>query len=200
MKRKEYSAGAVKLSFWFMEFRKVVELLDMGNSYEDIKRLSQEENLFAAPTPARAKQICNTVVTRVQSLNASFYSVFSDSDLATQKLFNLAAIMASDTLFFDFVYEVVREKLIIGSNEFADSDIRIFFKDKQQQDEKVAGWTDATLKRLGRCYKTMLYEAGMTDKAKDTRKIFRPILDPAFEHWLNDHDMGILVKALTGVR
>ncbi len=200
MERKEYSAGAVKLSFWFMEFRKVVELRGEGKAYEDIRRLSQEENLFATSTPARAKQICSTVTMRVQSLDDSFYSVFSESDLATQKLFNLAAIMASDTLFFDFVYEVVREKMIIGSNELADSDVRIFFKDKQQQNEKVAEWTDATLNRLGRCYKTMLYEAGITDKAKETRKIFKPILDPMFERWLNEHDMGALVKALTGVR
>lgn len=200
MERKEYSAGAVKLSFWFMEFRKVVELRGEGKTYEDIKQLSQEENLFATSTPARAKQICSTVTTRVQSLDDSFYPVFSESDLSTQKLFNLAAVMASDTLFFDFVYEVVREKMIIGSNELADSDVRIFFKDKQQQNEKVAEWTDATLIRLGRCYKTMLYEAGITDKAKETRKIFRPILDPMFERWLNEHDMGVLVKALTGVR
>jgi len=108
--------------------------------------------------------------------------------------------MASDTLFFDFVYEVIREKLIIGSNELADSDVRIFFKNKQLQTEKVAGWTDATLTRLGRCYKTMLYEAGITDKAKETRRIFRPILDPMFERWLNEHDMKIVIKALTGVR
>ncbi|MCD8018065.1 MAG: DUF1819 family protein [Clostridiales bacterium] len=200
MKRKRYSAGAVKLSFWFMEFRKVVELRTEGRSYENIKRLSQEENLFAAPTPARAKQICSTVLTRVQSLDDSFYPVFLESDLSTQKLFNLAAIMASDTLFFDFVYEVVREKMIIGSNELTDSDIRIFFKDKQQQDEKVSGWTDVTLTRLGLCYKTMLYEAGMTDKAKEKRNIFRPILDPVFEHWLKENDMGIVVKALAGVR
>lgn len=200
MERKEYSAGAVKLSFWFMEFRKVVELRGEGKTYEDIKQLSQEENLFATSTPARAKQICSTVTTRVQSLDDSFYPVFSESDLSTQKLFNLAAVMASDTLFFDFVYEVVREKMIIGSNELADSDVRIFFKDKQQQNEKVAEWTDITLNRLGRCYKTMLYEAGITDKAKETRKIFRPILDPMFERWLNEHDMGVLVKALTGVR
>lgn len=78
--------------------------------------------------------------------------------------------------------------------------ISLFFRDKQQQDAKVAGWTDATLTRLGRCYKTMLYEAGITDKAKGSRKIFRPILDPVFAHWLEDHDMGIFVKALTGVR
>lgn len=200
MERKEYSAGAVKFSFWFMEFRKVVELRGEGKTYEDIKRLSQEENLFATSTPARAKQICSTVTTRVQSLDDSFYPVFSESDLSTQKLFNLAAVMASDTLFFDFVYEVVREKMIIGSNELADSDVRIFFKDKQQQNEKVAEWTDITLNRLGRCYKTMLYEAGITDKAKETRKIFSPILDPMFKRWLNEHDMGVLVKALTGVR
>lgn len=61
-----------------------------------------------------------------------------DSDLATQKLFALAGAMAYDTLFFDFVYEVVREKMIIGNNEFSDSDISIFFRNKQLQDEKVA--------------------------------------------------------------
>jgi hypothetical protein len=35
MERKEYSAGAVKLSFWFMEFRKVISLLNEGKQLED---------------------------------------------------------------------------------------------------------------------------------------------------------------------
>ena len=57
--------------------------------------------------------------------------------------------MAYDTLFFDFVYEVIREKMIVGSNELTDSDVRVFFKDKQQQNEKVAGWTGRNLGSLG---------------------------------------------------
>lgn len=32
MKQKEYSAGMVKLSFWFAEFRKVVGLLNQGKT------------------------------------------------------------------------------------------------------------------------------------------------------------------------
>ncbi len=108
--------------------------------------------------------------------------------------------MTYDTLFFDFVYEVIREKMMLGSYELLDSDVRISFKDKQQQSEKVAGWTDATLVRLGRCYKTMLYEAGIIDKAKTARKIFRPILDPELTRWLEQHDMDAYIKALTGVR
>jgi hypothetical protein len=200
MKRKEYSAGAVKMSFWFMEFRKVVQLLSTGMSMEDIKKLNAEENIFAAPTPPRANQIFNTVSARVKTLDESFYSIFLSSDLASQKLFALVAAMAYDTLFFDFVYEVIREKMIIGNNTLSDSDVRIFFKDKQQQDEKVAGWTDATLVRLGRCYKTMLYEAGVIDKAKEERQILKPLIDPVMQRWLEDHDMAICVKALTGVR
>lgn len=200
MERKKYSAGAVKLSFWFMEYKNVVKLLDEGKSFEEIKDAVENENLFASSTPARACQIYNTVTARIKSLGDSFYPIFVNGDMSTQKLFNLAAVMAYDTLFFDFVYEVIREKMIIGSNEYADSDIRIFFKDKQLQDERAAKWTDATLNRLGRSYKSMLYEAGVTDKAKGIRKILKPILARDMEQWLVLHDMELIVKALTGVR
>ena len=199
MNRREYSAGAVKVSFWFMEFKTVVKLLSEGMTLDEVKEKNQKENIFGAPTTLRAGQIFNTVSARIKTLDTSFYLIFMDSDLATQKLFALAGAMAHDTLFFDFVYEVIREKLIIGSNEFSDSDINIFFKNKQLQDGKVAKWTDATLNRLGRTYKSMLYEAGMTDK--DTpRTILKPILDPVMEHWLFDNGMEPIAKALTGVR
>lgn len=199
MERKEYSAGAVKVCFWFSEFRKVVALLNEGNSLENVKDLNQRENIFSAPTPLRANQIFSTVSARVNSLDSSFYPLFLESDLAAQKLFALVGAMASDTLFFDFVYEVVREKMIIGTYELPDSDVRVFFKNKQVQNEKAARWTDETLNRLGRCYRTMLYEAGVIDKSKHVRKIFRPILTPELRQWLEDHEMGIFISALTGV-
>ena len=200
MKRKEYSAGAVKHSFWFMEFRKEVKLLDEGKSFEDIRELCKTENIFASATPERAAQTYNTVTARIKALGDSFYQIFLDGDIATQKLFALSAMMAYDTLFFDFVYEVIREKMIIGSNEYTQSDLNIFFKDKQLQSEKMAGWTEATLRRLSRNYKTYLFEAGLTDKGKDIRKIYKPLLEPDMERWLINHDMEQIVKALSGVR
>ena len=200
MKRRPYSAGAVKHSFWFMEFRKVVSLRTEGMNWDEIKALNEKENIFGAPTTLRQNQIWSTVSGRIKCLDESFYPVFQSCDVSAQKLFALVAAMAYDTLFGEFVYEVVREKIIIGTEELEDSDIRIFFKNKQQQDEKVARWTEATTNRLGACYKTLLYEAGMTDKAQGTRKILKPILDPAMERWLLDYDMEYYEKALTGVR
>jgi hypothetical protein len=200
LQRKAYSAGMVKLSFWFSEFRRVIRLLNSGKTLEEIKALNIKENIFAAPTAARAIQIFNAVANRVKSLDKSFYKLFEESDVATQKIIALIAIMNIDSLFFDFVYEVYREKLIIGSNRLADSDIRIFFKNKQVQSEKVAGWKDYTLKRLGTCYKTMLMEAGVTDRAAGDRVLLKPILDIALENCLRDHGMDLFVRALTGVR
>ena len=200
MERKEYSAGATKYSFWFMEFRNEVKLLSEGKTFEEIRELCKTENIFASVTPERALLTYNTVTARIKALGDSFYPVFMNGDVATQKLFALAAMMVNDTLFFDFVYEVIREKMIIGSNEYTQSDLNIFFKDKQLQCEKMVGWSETTLGKLSRNYKTYLYEAGVTDKAKDVRKIFKPILEPDMERWLIDNDMKQIVKALSGVR
>ena len=199
MKRKEYSAGMVKLSFWFAEFRKVIELLSSGKTLPEIKQMNVQENIFSAPTQARAIQIFNTVSTRVKGLDSSFYAVFAKSDISTQKFIALIAVMQTDSLFFDFVYEVYREKLILGIDELADSDVGIFFKNKQLQSEKVAKWTDYTLKRLGTCYKTMLMEAGLIDQGTGTRKILKPILDKAVEDCMKINGMETTLRALTGV-
>ena len=195
-----YSASAVKHAFWFMEFRKVVSLRSEGKTWEEIKKLNEEENIFGAPTQARAKQIINTVSTRVKALDDSFYPVFMEEDLATQKLFALVAIMASDRLFAEFVYEVIREKMIIGINEYSPSDVRLFFKNKQEQSEKVAEWTDQTLERLAKIYRNFLMEAGVTDNERETRKILKPLLVPEMERWLEEQHMEYYLKALKGER
>jgi hypothetical protein len=200
MNNREYSAGMVKLSFWFSEFRKVMHLINQGKKLNEIKMLTKEQNIFAAPTQDRATQIFNAVSNRIKSLDQPFYTLFEQSDITTQKLITIIAIMKTDSLFFDFVYEVYREKLIMGSLELDDSVVRVFFKNKQLQSEKVANWTEYTLKRLGTCYKTMLMEASLTDRTSGKRNILKPILDKSLEEYLRNNGMELMIHALTGVR
>ena len=169
-----------------------------GKTQEEIKRLCLDENVFGASTAARAKSIYLAVTARIHELDESVYPVFESVDLATQKLVNLTAIMAHDRLFFEFMYEVFKEKILIGAGELSDSDYRIFFRNKQLQNEKVATWTDQTVTRLSRTYKQYLLESGLTENGITTRKILKPILDPIFEDWLNQHDMKAIVNALIG--
>jgi len=200
MERKEYSSALKTVSLCFSEFRKMVKLLNSGKSLEEIKALNSEENIFSTPTQNRAIQIFNTISSRITVLDRSFLTLFENSDVSTQKMIALIAVMQSDSLFFEFVYEVYREKLIMRNEELSDSDIRIFFRDKQLQSEKVAKWADETIARLGRCYKTMLMEAGLTDRSSGNRKILRPILDKSLEDCLLANGMEQILHALSGVR
>lgn len=199
MRRKKYSAGGVKHAFWFVEFQRTAFLLDQGLTMAEIRQKNKTENLFAASSSARAEMILNTVAARIGQLPRTFLPLFAGGDVQNQKLFCLAACLCSDTLFFDFVYEVIREKIQLGTNEFDDSDLRLFFQEKQRQSETVARWKDCTIRRLGTYYKTMLLEAGLTDRGKTVRRYLRPVIDRDVEDWLRANGLQPVLAALTGV-
>ena len=104
----------------------------------------------------------------------------------------------SDSLFFDFVNDVIRVKLALGLNEYGDSDARKFWDDKQIQSDKVANLTEATRKRLLSTYKQYLYNAGITEGNVGSRKIIVPIISADIVAWLREHDLQPALAALTG--
>lgn len=198
MATSNYSASMVKLPFWFAEFRKMISLLNEGLSYDEIKTTNLEENVFSAPSSDRAAQLFNTVSRRIQTLDKRFLSLFEQVDVSNQKLIALMAVMQDDLLFFEFMYEVFREKLIIGLLELSDSDFSVFFRNKQARSDRVASWTVETLIHLAGSYKAVLANAGVLDGKRNSRQILRPLLDPVLESQLAELGMGQILRVLTG--
>lgn len=198
MDRKPYSAGAVKFAFWFIEMKKVCTLLAAGMTIEQIKAQNDAENIFSASSPERARTIMSTLTRRLAEFDEVFIQLFMHSDVVGQKQLCLIACMCNDTLFFDFVYDVIRSRLILGIDEYSESDIRRFWAEKQVQSEKIASLTDATRNRLARTYKQYLLSAGVTDAGKGTRKIFKPIISAEIENWLRKNALQPVLAALTG--
>ena len=96
MHQDEYSAGAVKFSFWFSEFRKVVALLGSGKTIEEIRMLAEKDNIFSAASQMRNKQIFSTVSTRIRSLPQGLCGAFDKFGLEYQRIITLIAIMLTD--------------------------------------------------------------------------------------------------------
>ena len=110
----EYSAGLMSQSSWFLEFKMAVKLRYAGMDYDLIKKKCIEENLFGAAKEYRALRMAGYIITRVKAMDDALVELFCTSDLATQKLINLITILRTDRLFFEFVYEVYREKVLLG--------------------------------------------------------------------------------------
>ena len=196
---EKYSSGLVAESFWFIEFKMLIKLRYEGKSWDDIKALCLNENLLGISKEYRAKRIFGYLKNRIEVIDDGYLEIFMHTDLQTQKIINILASAKKNRLFFEFLYEVYREKVKLGALELTASDINIFFKNKQEQDEIMSKWTDVTLRRLRSTYMNFLVDAGLLTVSDKQRKITPPILDITLENFLKDTGEMQLIKAITGV-
>lgn len=195
----EYSAGLMSQSFWFLEFKKAVKLRQDGLSYDEIKKKCIEENLFGAAKEYRALRMAGYIINRIKTMDDTLVNVFCTSDLATQKLINFITILRTDRLFFEFMYEVYREKVIVGSKYIEDVDLKVFFTQKENQSDLILGWKDTTKRKLRSCYLNYMTDANLLTVIEKKKTITPPILDVALERYLKAQGEEVVVKALTGV-
>ena len=194
-----YSAGLVSQSFWFIEFKKVLPLVVEEKSQEEIKQYCVDENLFGAVNAYRSKRVTGYITNRVMTLDKTEIQLFQTSDLSTQKLINLIAILRTDRLFFEFIYEVYRERKLLGFNEITNSDVNQFFRSKGAQEPLIEGWIDSTKTRLRGIYYTFMTDAGLLTTENKKHMITPPLLDIALERYLEAKGETAVIKAITGV-
>ena len=124
--------------------------------------------------------------------------LFFSSDLAAQKLINLIAVIRQDRLFFEFLYEVYREKIILGEKMLELSDARSFFNHKETQDNAILEWKDQTKRRIQSAYFNFMAEANLLEINDKKRLITPPLLDIALERYLRSNGETAIIKAITG--
>ena len=195
---EKYSSGLVSESFWFIEFKKIIKLRNDGKSWDDIRDLCLNDNLLGISKEYRARRIYGYLKNRVDVLDEGLINIFINADLTTQKIININAIAKKNRLFFEFLFEVYRENVLLGAIELTDSDVNIFFKNKQEQDEGISKWTDVTLKRLRSTYINFLTDAGFLTVIDKQRNITPPILEISLENYLKDNGEKQMLKAIRG--
>ena len=198
MKKKEYSAGIVSKGFWFLEFKKFLELLIEGKSESEIKELQEEKNIFSAPSKDYGKRIISEINKRIKVLPEEIKELFFKSDTGTQKVINLLSIMGTDKLFFEYVYNSYRNELLLGTKEYNPGIVMKFLKEKAEQNEEVAKFSETTLKRMQGTYGNYLKEAGLLEEKNKEILYGKVYLDYELEKLLRENNMEIYVKTLKG--
>ncbi|OOO00078.1 MAG: hypothetical protein ATN35_09330 [Epulopiscium sp. Nele67-Bin004] len=194
----KYSSGLVSQSFWFVEVKKIINLLNENATWEEIKVLAYEENLLLLYKMSRIKRVYGYLKNRISTLDRHMLQLFQTADVQTQKLINLIAITKDNRLFFEFLYDVYSDKAQTKYIDLTPADASIFFKLKADQEELIASWNEITLKRLGSVYINFMVEAGLITKTNNSYKITPPILDIQLENYLIDSGEANIIKALTG--
>jgi len=196
----EYSASGVKYLLWFVETRETARLLK-DHSPDEVREMALNENIYQQKDRSRIINEYGCIIRRLQAIPESLNSMLLDTDVATAKIIVLVSAMASDRLLFELMHEVYQSKIHLGEEEWKDSDLNIFFSNKADQSDLIAGWTEATIKKLKQAYTRCLLEAGALKKeSARIKKIQKLYIDPELRQILLKESMGDYLYALTGER
>ncbi|MEH7119832.1 DUF1819 family protein, partial [Neobacillus vireti] len=149
----------------------------------EIKKKVIEENVFEYKIAASLKRSVPSVIRRANVLDGELQDFVLSGQLEMGKIINLYAIMKTDKLFFEFMNEVIKEKLDHNNYLLEKKDLNVFFTVKAEQNEKMAKWTELTVNKLKQVYLKLLFEAGVL-RDKKTCELNRLLIDEDIKNHL----------------
>ena len=124
----KYSAGMVSASFWLLETKTTAEYMLEGLSRSEIVDLALNENIYQVDSERRAKRMAGVLYRRLKDFPDELLEYFINADVNSSNLFVLISMLKIDKLFFEFMYEVFRNHIILGNYTLKQSDFDIFFE------------------------------------------------------------------------
>lgn len=180
---KEYSAKLTGESFLLFEFKIIAKLKKDGFSDKDIRKKVLEENLFQYKFKSSISRRLSPLIKRVNSIDDKLLNMLLEDPLGYGVIINLYTIMKNDRLLFEFMDEVIREKIEYNYGFIEKKDINIFFTAKAEQSEVVSGWSEQTIAKLKQVIFKVLSEVGMIEDIK-TGKINRLLIPIELKDYL----------------
>lgn len=177
----EYKGSLTREQFLFYEMRTVALLVVQEISRDEIVKKIKEENLFQFPTERMTESIAGTCFKRLDALESETLvnSLANDSPDAAKQI-NLYSMMKYNRLVWDFMVTVIGEKYRTQEYEFAPKDLNLFFFRLQEQNDKVASWSDSTIKKIKQVLLRSLVECGYLDTTK-SEQLNMVAIEPVLE-------------------
>ncbi|MBX4261952.1 DUF1819 family protein [Clostridium estertheticum] len=194
----QYKSTIKSRPYLYKETKKAATLIKQGTTVDEIKIKSIEDNIFQLESEARKKEVASIIAARLKELDKFVIDKISEGNVETSKVLVLYAVIKTDRLFFEFMNEVYKEKLLLRDLFLRDKDFNKFFQSKREQSDKVASWTECTFKKLKQVYVRILFECGLIENQKGDREIKTPILESEVKDYLYKIGDKLYINAIIG--
>ncbi|WP_256643587.1 DUF1819 family protein [Stenotrophomonas sp. 9(2022)] len=192
---KQYQADLSAGSLMLPESRIIAGLLLQRLDDAAWQHALRVENVLQKSAPATAVRQARLIRLRLESIDASVWSVIRDGDneMATQLLF--AAALKHSELFKDFLREVVADHVRRLEHSLSVTVWESFLHDCAARDPAVATWSNSTRKKLLQVIIRILAEARYLESTRSLR-LLPPHLHPVVRRSLLAAGEGQLVQMM----
>lgn len=181
MNKKPYSSAIKKTPFKYSISKKIARMLLDGFDRLEVFDKCYNKNEIEIISEDRRREVTNVVYERLSVLDSFLLKQFYDGDLVTSKYILTYAIAKTDSLFFEFLYEVYREALLGNKDYISIDDFENFFAAKKEIDPIIAKWSECTINDLSGGYRNILVESGLGTRIKKNIHAEKVIIHPAVE-------------------
>ena len=197
MKNANYSAGLVSKLLWFNELKRTAELRVEISDIEELKKVVIRDNIYQINNIERVTRIFNYCIKRLDDLDSELTALLINGDTTDSKIITLISTMQHEKILFDFVYEVYREKIMLGDYEITEKDMKVFMDYKVSQSKEVARWSEFSIAKISQTILKMLSESGLVIQDVRRRTIEKPLMSLRLEKYLKEN-MLAYYKAIMG--
>lgn len=181
MNKKPYSSAIKKTPFKYTVSKKIAKLILNGLDRTEVFNKCFDENYIEIDSVERRREITNVVYERLVGLDKYLLSMFYNGDISTSKFILVYAIAKSDSLFFDFMFEVYRDALLSEKKYISIDDFDNFFRVKSESDPIVSKWGHFTFDQLSKGYRNILVESGLGHRVKRNIVVDKAMVHPDVE-------------------
>ena len=180
-----YTGVITREQFLFYEMRTTARLVEEGLTAAEIADRICKENLFQYPTEKSVRQMAFTCIRRFKALDdPELVSAIAVQPSEIAKQICLYAMMKQYRLVWDFMVTVIGEKYHLKDLSFGKIDLNTFFMRLQEQDDWVAAWSEATIRKIKQVLTRVLVENEYLDSATSDHLnpvLIYPILENAIQ-------------------
>ena len=190
-----YNAVITREQFLFYEVRTTAKLIYEGLSSEEVVDRIISDNLFQYPTEKSVRRMALVCMRRLEALgDNSLVAAIATQPSEVAKQICLYAMMKQYRLIRDFMITVIGEKYRLSDTTYGKIDLNSYFLRLQEQDDRVATWSDSTVTKLKQVITKMLVENEYIDNNKATK--LNPVwLQPVLENAIRENGDEIALPA-----
>ena len=196
---EDYSAKLTAEPFLYNETKIIGKYLLDGEDELELKKRNIEENLIKHKKTGSVKRVNAPIFRRLNVMNQEMLEDFVCSDIETSKYILLYAIMKTDRLVKDFIFEIYKDKLFMRKEYIEKFDIDNWYEEKCILSETLKNRSETTTAKLKQVIMKILQDSGLVIKEKNRFKIVRPLLKEKYINMLDKNGDLEYAKAIGGL-
>lgn len=173
----KYSSQIKDMGLLEKEMKIACKEYQQTNDLGVIIQKSISDNIFMVNTERRRKELAYKIISRMATLDEEIINTIANAPYNIASVLSLYALMKSDRLVFEFMNEVIKDKIELMNYRLTDIELNQFMLYKAQQSELIAKWKEPNKAKVKNSLRKILIDATILRDLGSVYMIMPPILD-----------------------